>query len=199
MIMTLQEQQDTCSTTTNTQQQRVVMPRRVSFQQQVSVVQASPLERRRKASWYQPEDFVSFNRESVETVRALHFVQGDLSCLDPSIYCLRGLEPKIFSAVGRQRRSQKLAILRAVLCVQQEQRETGVKDPETIKSLCTMLSKLSRDRAVEMAELDAKACQQQHRCQQEESRSGKRRSLDVEITAKRRRFDPVVSLCRAAP
>lgn len=133
--------------------------RRVSFQSHVSVAEASPLPLRRKTCWYQPEDFVSFNKEIIDTVRALWSTQGDLSCLDPAKYCLRGLEHKIFPKFGRQQRFKQMAIIRAVLCSQEDQRETGTKDPETIKSLYMMFSKLSRDRAVELAELDAKACQ----------------------------------------
>lgn len=162
----------------------VLTKRRVSFQPEVSVVETPSDPAGRKAFWYQPADFASFKEERLDTVRALKYAHGDLSCLDPSIYCLRGLEQKIFTTLGREQRSQQLAIIRAVLRAQQKQRKSGVKDPETIKSLSMVFSKLSRDRAVEMAELDARACQQQRRVQQ--ARHRKRRSLVDQPVPKRR-------------
>jgi hypothetical protein len=111
----------------------------------------------KSVSWYQREDFVSFYKERLQTVRALKKAQGDITCLDPSEYCLRGLEEKISTRYGRERRLKQIKIIRMVLEVQAEHREMGVRNPEGIKSLSMLVSKMSRDHAVEIAELDARA------------------------------------------
>lgn len=143
----------------------VMMERRVSFKSEVSVVElpASQEEERKRLFWYQREDFLSFHMEQLQTIHALKKAQGDLSYLDPSKHCLRGLERKISAGYGRERRSQQTEIINMVLEAQTEQREKGVRDPEGIKKLSSVFSRVSRDRAVEMAALDAKACHDEQR------------------------------------
>lgn len=148
-----------------TMNRSVTVKRRVSFHAEpfVKIVGKSSAITNQEAAegkrmvWYQREDFASFYREQLQTVRALKNAQGDITCLDPSEYYLRGLEEKIFTRYGRERRIKQVKGIRMILAVQAEQRRTGVQNPEGIKSLSMLVSKVSRDHAIEMAELDARA------------------------------------------
>lgn len=115
-------------------------------------------------SWYQNEDYRNFLRDRRRTAKALREVHGDASCLDKSRYCLRGLEGSLSGqddhrllSYGRERRSQQTSIIRMVLEAQHEQRQMGIQNDDTIRVLYMMLSKVSRDRAMEVAALDAAA------------------------------------------
>jgi hypothetical protein len=103
---------------------------------------------------------VSFHLDCTQTIQALKRARGDPSSLDPSVHCLRGLEKRISSKYNRERRLQQLNIIRLVLKAQEEQRKSGIIDPERIKSLSKTLSRMSRDQAFELAELDARASQE---------------------------------------
>ncbi len=108
--------------------------------------------------WYQREDLLSFRQERLRTMKALQTAGGETSCLDPDKYCVRGLEDSFVvstSSYARERRCQQTNIIRMVLEAQSEQRQMGVRDPESIKRLSMILSKVSRDRAVEIAKVDA--------------------------------------------
>lgn len=112
-------------------------------------------------TWYQREELVSFHKDRLLTVKALKRAKGDITRLDPSQCSLRGLEDIISAQYGRARRLKKTRTVRMILQVQAEQRELGVSDPELIRSLSMLFSQMSRDQAIEIAEIDAKACQEQ--------------------------------------
>ena len=115
-------------------------------------------------SWYQSQDYRNFLRDRRRTAKALREAHGDASCLDASRYCLRGLEGSLSGnddhrllSYGRERRSQQTSIIRMVLEAQDEQRQMGIQNHDTIRALYMVLSKVARDRATEVAALDAAA------------------------------------------
>jgi hypothetical protein len=140
--------------------------------------------------WYQREDFTCFRQERLQTMKALQMAQGETSSLDPDKYCLRGLEETVvsMSPYARERRRQQTSIVRMVLEAQTEQRQKGVYDPENIKMLSMVLSKVARDRAVEIGRLDASSsninhasvCTDTYNYELEECCSRKKRTIPVD-------------------
>mmetsp|Transcript_33101 Transcript_33101/g.49970 ORF Transcript_33101/g.49970 Transcript_33101/m.49970 type:complete len:155 (-) Transcript_33101:21-485(-) len=130
-----------------------IRKKRVSFNSQVKVIK---LPRSSRNVWYQRDDFISFYKEGMSTIKALKFPQN-VSTLDPSEYCLRGLEKKISKSYEQQRRKYQSDTTQMILHAHALQRQTGKIEPEKIKTLSMMFSRRSRERALEIAEIDAKA------------------------------------------
>ena len=120
-----------------------------------------------KSSWYRSKDYLNFLLDRRRTAEALREVHGEGSRLDAARYCLRGLEcvsgassddyhPSC-SSYSRERRSQQSSIIRMVLDAQHEQRQRRIQNHDNIRARSMVLSKVSRDRAIEVAALDAAA------------------------------------------
>mmetsp|Transcript_28780 Transcript_28780/g.43480 ORF Transcript_28780/g.43480 Transcript_28780/m.43480 type:complete len:174 (+) Transcript_28780:117-638(+) len=137
---------------------RPLMKKRVSFDSKVFVVSVESSAKSSNGVWYQYDDFVSFHKERSQTLKKLKSAHGNVSYLDPSLYCLRGLEEKLSKKFAKQRKFQQSVTIRSVLTAQAHQKEIGYTNPEYIKDLSMKNSKASRDRAIELAAIDAKAC-----------------------------------------
>ena len=123
----------------------------------------------KQTSWYQSNDYRYFLRDRRQTAKALREVHGDESRLDASRYCLRGLESSLTNddydnhhqshlSYSRERRLQQTAIIRMILEAQHEQRQLGIQTyHDNLRALSMLLSKVARDRAIEVAALDAAA------------------------------------------
>mmetsp|Transcript_5022 Transcript_5022/g.7259 ORF Transcript_5022/g.7259 Transcript_5022/m.7259 type:complete len:144 (-) Transcript_5022:279-710(-) len=134
---------------------KAVKKNHVSFNSQVKIT-SSP--RSSKKSWYRHNDYISFYKEGISTIKTFQVEHGNLMRLDPSKHCLRGLEKMISKSHQQHRRKYQSITVQMVLDAHAMQRRDGRSDPEEIKALSMIFSKISRDRALDMAAIDAKAC-----------------------------------------
>jgi hypothetical protein len=100
-----------------------------------------------RTMWYEDEEYDSFQQECRVTVAAIKKANGKLSTLDPTEYCVRGLE-QFLSAKQMESRQKKAKRYTAVMMRQQYvQRRTGRSDPTKLKALSEMFSKQAGQRA----------------------------------------------------
>ena len=103
--------------------------KRVQFAPTASVRYRSAISKDELQSmWYQPRDYMKFDRERRETISAMKHVQGELACLDPEKYCLRGLEQHLSKRQSQERRMNTFRCTRVVLEQQFFLRYAGVSD-----------------------------------------------------------------------
>ena len=133
--------------------------KRVSFSSMSQITEHERVAEAEKALvWYQANDFRSFRHEGRQTVMALRHAKGNITSLDPALFCLRGLEERLSPKYYQQKRSKQLSVIRMIIEAQEEQRECeGQVNHEQLRMLSMMCSKLSRERAVEMAMIDSRA------------------------------------------
>jgi len=108
--------------------------------------------------WYSREELKLIKNERKQIVRALKKVKYDIGLIDTSIHELRGLEayfsPRITMATQRKRKET----LESVLGEQQRQRQSagGICNVERLKLVSLKASEWFRNRALEIAQKDAK-------------------------------------------
>ena len=107
-----------------------------------------------KQSWYQPNDYGGFKKESKSTVEALRQAQGQLCQLDPQRYCIRGLEAHVNNQILQLRQTRIRSTVQVVLDQQRSQRMHGMKDENMIGAVSMMFSRQSRQHALSMGALD---------------------------------------------
>jgi hypothetical protein len=110
------------------------------------------LEEHVKGRWYQSEEYRSIMEDIVMTFRALERAAGDISLLDPSKHCLRGLESYIFRKFVMIKRSSQRSI---VLCQQKFQLLHGLTDEHALQFLSMKLSKHDDIIAIQNAKFDS--------------------------------------------
>lgn len=129
--------------------------RKVSFATATSVYETD-CSKDTTISWYQAQDYTSFERERRETIVALQRVQQLESKLDPEQYSLRGLEQKLTRQQIMERKLKSLQCKRAVLEQQDIQKSLGYFNPELLEETSRMYSKdatqHARQRAIRMEE-----------------------------------------------
>jgi hypothetical protein len=93
-----------------------------------------------KQSWYRSVEYTAFDQERKRTVAALHEVHGDLTCLDPTIFTVSGLEHHLYRQQMVDRRAKTLAHVRSVLKQQYANKCSGINDPESLRYISQLLS-----------------------------------------------------------
>jgi len=109
-------------------------------------------------TWYQKADFDSFKGDCVQTAREYNYVAGDVTRLDPSKVCLRGLEQQLTRNSMLTRKITISSTIKMVVREQLCQKSMGYSNPEKVGELSRALSQGARDRAVTVADFDAKLC-----------------------------------------
>lgn len=98
-------------------------------------------------SWYHSTQYSEFDRERKRTVAAVHEAHGDLSCLDPTVFTISGLEHHLYRQQMIERKAKTLNHVRSVLNQQCSNRCTGVHDPESLRYVSELFSKQPSKRA----------------------------------------------------
>jgi hypothetical protein len=135
-----------------------MMSKKVSFSHINIAAYESPSTEEKAKRWFSNDDFCSFQDDRRACIKAINLVDGDLNQLDNSIYCIRGLEDKVSAQHYREKNCKRAAIIRIILKTYQEQKEQRHPDAENLKMISMMCSKMSRDHALYLAQLDEVSC-----------------------------------------
>jgi hypothetical protein len=93
-----------------------------------------------KQSWYHSAEYNAFDQERKRTVAALYEVHGDLTCLDPTVFTVSGLEHHLYRQQMVERRAKTLMHVRSVLKQQYENKCSGINDPESLRYISQLFS-----------------------------------------------------------
>jgi hypothetical protein len=113
----------------------------------------SPFPLCRSVFFRQHEDYKTFLKDRIDTLRLWRSVKGDFSSLDQH-YSLRGLEQYQSAAILREITSNRNLHRRTVFQEQHSQKKEGRSDPERIKQQVVPFSALALNRAIQIAEQD---------------------------------------------
>lgn len=126
---------------------------RVQFAEHKNTVQSRHVsEDDLRCLWLQKHDYEVIRSKIRSTLSTLKFSNGDLSKLDTTEECLRGLEMPILFHVYKIKSNQR-DFTRNVCSFFKVQRHMGLHDPESLQMLASTLSKADRNRAAEIATL----------------------------------------------
>lgn len=98
-------------------------------------------------SWYHQSEYTAFDQERKRTVAAVHKANGDLSCLDPRVFTISGLEHHLYRQQMIARKVKTMHHVRSVLKQQYSNRCTGVNDPESLRCVSELFSTQPSKRA----------------------------------------------------
>jgi len=117
-----------------------------------SGVDETDLYHRRHEIWYSREDYQQFHVDRIKTIECLR--ANGIQSLDEEIHCCRGLEP--FWTVHNHRKLQSGRRLHksTIMLEQARQNLTQIKDAERFRVMVLQQSKLSQERAHELAAMD---------------------------------------------
>jgi hypothetical protein len=99
------------------------------------------------AMWYEDEEYTSFQQECRSTLSAIKKAKGKLSTLDPTEYCVQGLEQFLSSKQMASRKKKAKRYIDVMMRQQYVQKRTGRSDPIRLKALSEMFSKQAVQRA----------------------------------------------------
>jgi hypothetical protein len=108
-----------------------------------------------KQTWYQSVEYKEFQNDRLMTIRTLRSAKGDLSALNPSKQCVRGLEMNATPEIFQYRASGIKATVMRVLQQQQVQRQMGLKDDGTLGMVSMVSSKPAAQLAAALALIDS--------------------------------------------
>ena len=98
-------------------------------------------------TWYEPKEYAQFESERRETIRAIQSARGDLTLLDPNVYCVRGLEHQLSKKQVLSRKYKSMQYVRALLDHQLLQKQAGRTDPESLHMVSRFFSRQASERA----------------------------------------------------
>ena len=98
-------------------------------------------------AWYQPKDYDGFEQEMRDTIRAVTLVNGDIACLNPTKFCIQGLEQQLTKRQIFRRRMHAVQYTNAILHQQDYQRFSGINDPQSLRVVSEMFSQQEAKRA----------------------------------------------------
>jgi hypothetical protein len=133
---------------------RITASKRVRFATTDSV-QVITTESLKQQTWYSEADYDRFQKEGMNTIKALSRTMGNYKLLDHNQYCLRGFEDHI-SLKHLQLKKQRLrSCIRSVLNNSRLQRQLGVKNDNSLMMISQIYSKSSLNLALERGTLHA--------------------------------------------
>lgn len=100
-----------------------------------------------RTMWYEDKEYSSFTKECRSTVAAVKKAKGKLSTLDPTEYCVRGLEQFLSAKQMVSRKKKAKRYFDVMMRQQYVQKRTGRNDPSRLKALSEMFSKQAGQRA----------------------------------------------------
>lgn len=98
-------------------------------------------------SWYQPADFADFERSTQNTVEEFSKAGNNLTQIDPSRFCLRGLESQLSVDHVIKKKATQKALLEAVFEMQRSFHDRKDSNIEVIRVVSSVYSKRSSDDA----------------------------------------------------
>jgi len=117
-----------------------------------SGVDEADLYHRRNEIWYSREDYQQFHVDRIKTIEFLR--ANGIQSLNKDIHCCRGLEP-FWTAHNHQKlQSSRRLYSSTIMLEQARQNLTQVKDAERFRLMVLQQSKLSQERAYELAAMD---------------------------------------------
>lgn len=105
--------------------------------------------------WFQQDEYDNIKAELRETLMRLRDAQGDFQCLDVEEFCIRGLEEHAISALYGREVYRNRRVVHRVLCEQSRQRMQGVSNPELLMEVSRNVTRLSTQKALMLASIDA--------------------------------------------
>jgi hypothetical protein len=97
--------------------------------------------------WYEVEEYNFFQKECRRTVAAIKKAKGELSTLDPTEHCVRGLEQFLSVKQMVLRKKEAKRYIHVMMRQQYVQRRTGQSDPSRLQALSELFSKQAGQRA----------------------------------------------------
>ena len=97
--------------------------------------------------WYDDKEYTAFQQERRNTIAAVSKANGDISMLDPTQVCVRGLEGQLSRKQVLARRMTLMQYTQVILRQQYVLKRTGRSDPERLQALSEMFSKKAGQRA----------------------------------------------------
>ena len=113
-------------------------------------------EEEKRAYWLWFSDFAEMERNRRAMERALRRSRGDVTKVDPTQWCYRGMEEMLSPEYGNYILRQRSKVKKGVLDEQARQRANGYNDDISIQEISSLRSEWARKFALELAEHDAK-------------------------------------------
>lgn len=105
--------------------------------------------------WMQESDFTAIKQGNRQTLIEILQSYGEMSKIDASEFCLRGLEDHLEVFFLKQNPQKRKTVIQRVLADQNAQRANGVRDPDMLSKVYGHLSQQATQRALELAYVDA--------------------------------------------
>jgi len=98
--------------------------------------------------WYTPKDYAKFERDLIDTLRAVKQVNGDLTKMDPAKYSIKGLEQQLTRQSATIRKEHLWRCKRVVLGEQYYQKYWyKMIDPYYLRAVSQVYSKQAKQKA----------------------------------------------------
>lgn len=85
------------------------------------------------AKWYNNEEYFNFRMDARRTIMAFREAGNNVSYLDPTEHCLRGLEKHQLPEVRAYRKQLNKRFIRLVICQHVRLCQAGIQDPDCLK------------------------------------------------------------------
>ena len=106
-------------------------------------------------TWLQQNDYHLIREENRATLKALNKAKGNISHLDATQLCVRGLEEQISVYLFNSSRDRQRKFVKIILVQYKFQRKCGFWNPDSLCMLSASLSKQDRAKALKIATIDA--------------------------------------------
>jgi len=106
-------------------------------------------------AWLHQADYDRIREETRSTILAVIKAEGNISSLDATQACVRGLEQYICVYVYNGNPKKQREFSRNICNQYRAQRKMGVSDPESLSLLSSVLSRADQMNALQLASIDA--------------------------------------------
>jgi hypothetical protein len=121
--------------------------RSVKFSNMTRVATRPISQQELRTMWYEVEEYKFFQKECRRTIAAIKKAKGELSTLDPTEHCVRGLEQFLSVKQMVLRKKEAKRYIHVMMRQQYVQRRTGQSDPSRLQALSEIFSKQAGQRA----------------------------------------------------
>ena len=112
-----------------------------------------------RSYWVRSADFAEFERNRRAMERALRRTRGDVTKIDPTQWCFRGMEEMLSAEYARRMIIQRADVISGVLSEQARQRGQGYYDDEAIRKISMAMSECARMHALDLGQHDARVAE----------------------------------------
>jgi hypothetical protein len=121
--------------------------RSVNFSNMTRVATRPISQQELRTMWYEVEEYKFFQKDCRRTIAAIKKAKGELSTLDPTEHCVRGLEQFLSVKQMVLRKKEAKRYIHVMMRQQYVQRRTGQSDPSRLQALSEIFSKQAGQRA----------------------------------------------------